>query len=192
MISQITPDGARPARRARSTAASVCPALTSTPPLRARNVGTCPGLARSDAFVAGLIATWIVYDLSAAEIPVVTPSLASIGSLNAVPNMDVLRFATRGIASSSSRSSVMARQISPRPCVAMKLIASAVTCSAAMVRSPSFSRCSSSRTMIMRPWRNSSNASSTDTKATGQSYQQTHCTELEADFMTYSIDRLID
>ena len=35
--------------RARSTAASVCPARTSTPPSRARRGNTCPGLARSTA-----------------------------------------------------------------------------------------------------------------------------------------------
>ncbi len=45
----------------------------------------------------------------------------------------------------------MARQISPRPWVAMKLMASGVTSSAAIVRSPSFSRSSSSTTTTMRP-----------------------------------------
>ena len=44
----------------------------------------------------------------------------------------------------SARSAVRARQISPRPCLAMKLMASGVTNWAAMVRSPSFSRSSSS------------------------------------------------
>ena len=37
MISQITPEGLSPASRARSTAASVCPDRTSTPPWRARS-----------------------------------------------------------------------------------------------------------------------------------------------------------
>ena len=36
MISQMTPEGSSPARRERSTEASVCPARTSTPPSRAR------------------------------------------------------------------------------------------------------------------------------------------------------------
>ena len=35
MTSQITPEGFSPARRAISTAASVCPARTSVPPSRA-------------------------------------------------------------------------------------------------------------------------------------------------------------
>src|SRR5271169_1728716 len=42
-------------------------------------------------------------------------------------------------------------QIRPRPWVAMKLIASGVTQSAAMIRSPSFSRSSSSTRTAMRP-----------------------------------------
>ena len=65
-----------------------------------------------------------------------------------------------GISSSSSRSGVIDRQISPRPYRAMKLIASGVTFSAAIVRSPSFSRSSSSTTMIIRPARMASTASS--------------------------------
>src|SRR3954447_18386301 len=61
----------------------------------------------------------------------------------------------------SARSSVRQRQISPRACVAMKLIASGVTNCAAIVRSPSFSRSSSSTTTTNRPARISSIASST-------------------------------
>src|SRR5215217_6799063 len=43
MISHMTPAGFRPARRARSTAASVWPARCRTPPGRARSGKTCPG-----------------------------------------------------------------------------------------------------------------------------------------------------
>ena len=43
MISQITPEGLRPASRATSTAASVWPARTSTPPSRATSGKTWPG-----------------------------------------------------------------------------------------------------------------------------------------------------
>src|SRR5713226_6994916 len=63
--------------------------------------------------------------------------------------------------SSSQRSSLSGRQIRPRACLAMKLMASGVTFSAAMHRSPSFSRSASSTRTIMRPWRISSTASST-------------------------------
>ena len=62
--------------------------------------------------------------------------------------------------SSSERSSVRQRQITPRPCVAMKLIASGVANSAAMVRSPSFSRSGASTTTTNLPARTSSIASS--------------------------------
>ena len=49
MISQMTPEGWRPARLAKSTAASVCPARTSTPALFARSGKTWPGRIRSEA-----------------------------------------------------------------------------------------------------------------------------------------------
>src|SRR5512134_2838667 len=54
----------------------------------------------------------------------------------------------------------MLRHTSPRPWRAMKLIASGVTNSAARVRSPSFSRSSSSTRMTILPARISSRASS--------------------------------
>src|SRR3970282_1581442 len=50
--------------------------------------------------------------------------------------------------------------MSPRPKRAMKLICAGVIFWAATVRSPSFSRSSSSTTMIIRPWRIASTASS--------------------------------
>src|SRR5258708_31804594 len=58
----------------------------------------------------------------------------------------------------SNRSSVKVRHIKPRPYFAMKLIASGVTFSAASIRSPSFSRSSSSTMTIMRPATTSSTA----------------------------------
>ncbi len=87
---------------------------------------------------------------------------ASIDTQNAVPRRAVFVARTiSGISSSSRRSGVIGRQIRPRPCVAMKLTISGVTCSAAQTRSPSFSRSSSSRMTIIRPARSSSIASST-------------------------------
>src|ERR671937_806024 len=85
MISHTTPAGISPANRARSTAASVCPARTSTPPSRARSGKTRPGWTRSAGLDDGSIATWIVRERSGAEIPVVTPSRASTEIVNAVP-----------------------------------------------------------------------------------------------------------
>ena len=85
MISQITPAGTSPASRAKSTAASVWPARTSTPPLRARKGKVWPGRTRSPGPDFGSMATCTVRARSAAEIPVVTPSRASMDSQKAVP-----------------------------------------------------------------------------------------------------------
>src|SRR5690242_5216961 len=111
------------------------------------------------------MAIWMVQARSAAEMPVVTPSAASIDSQNAVPKRDVFIGEIRGRWSWSQRSGASARQINPRPCRAIKLIASGVTNWAAMVRSPSFSRSSSSTTTSMRPARISSIASGIVAKA---------------------------
>ena len=61
MISQITPDGFRPASRARSTPASVWPARSSTPPRAALEREDVAGLHEVPrAALGGSIATWIV------------------------------------------------------------------------------------------------------------------------------------
>src|SRR5471032_1207218 len=57
--------------------------------------------------------------------------------------------------------SVRLRQMRPRACFAMKLMASGVTNCAASTRSPSFSRSASSTRMTMRPLRSSSSALTT-------------------------------
>lgn len=88
MISQITPADFSPARRARSTEPSVCPVLTRTPPLRARMGKTCPGLTMSSAVVSAATAVRIVVARSAVEIPVVTPFLASMEIVKAVPKRE--------------------------------------------------------------------------------------------------------
>ncbi len=98
---------------------------------------------------------------SAAEIPVVTPFLASMEMVNPVPNLLVLSLTMSGRSSLSTISASSARQMSPLPNLAMKLMESAVTNSAAMVRSPSFSRPSSSTRMIILPFLISARASST-------------------------------
>ena len=90
MISQMTPAGYNPASLARSTTASVCPARTRTPPGRALMGNTWPGRAMSSGFVAGLIIVFIVVALSWADIPVVTPCLASMETVKAVENREVL------------------------------------------------------------------------------------------------------
>ena len=84
MISQMTPAGRQPARRARSTAASVWPVRSSTPPGLAFSGKTWPGRTMSSGPLVGSTATWIVCARSAALMPVVTPSRASIETVNAV------------------------------------------------------------------------------------------------------------
>jgi hypothetical protein len=90
MISQITPAGLRPASRAKSTAASVCPARCNTPPGRALKGKTWPGITRSSEPVASSTATRQVCARSAAEMPVEMPSLASMETVKAVPMRDEL------------------------------------------------------------------------------------------------------
>ena len=101
-------------------------------------------------------AVWMVCALSAAEIPVVTPSAASIETVKLVPIL-VPFFVTIGSRLSClPRSSVNVKQIKPRPCLAIKLMSDGVTNCAAMTKSPSFSRSSSSSSTTIRPWRISS------------------------------------
>ncbi len=73
----MIPTGVSPASRQRSTAASVWPGRSRTPPGRARNGKTCPGRTRSPTVVAGSASTRAVRARSAAEMPVVTPAAAS-------------------------------------------------------------------------------------------------------------------
>ena len=161
--SQITPAGYSPARRARSTLASVWPTRCSTPPGRDRSGKTWPGRRRSAAVDTGSIATRMVADRSAALMPVVTPNRAAASTLTvkAVSCASVLWSTICGSPSASHRSCVSVRQISPRPCTSMKLIVSGVIFSAAAIRSPSFSRASSSATSTSFPARTSAIACST-------------------------------
>ena len=173
--------------RARSTAASVCPARTSTPPVRARSGNMWPGRARSAGRVAGSIAASTVAARSAAEMPV-RRTCAWLRSARRTPCSNARACSAltiSGMSSSSSRSGVIDRQIRPRPYLAMKLIASGVTFSAAIVRSPSFSRSSSSTTMIIRPSRKAVDgvfdAARTAT-ASGRPWHLYRCHELHALF----------
>jgi hypothetical protein len=110
-----------------------------------------PGRARSSGRVSGCKSVFTVVARSRAEIPVLTLCLASTEIAKAVSKAEVFSDTMAGIWSWSRRALMMGRQIRPRPWVAMKLIASGVTFSAAMVRSPSFSRSSSSTTITILP-----------------------------------------
>ena len=136
---------------AKSQPASVWPARISTPPSTACNGKIWPGCTKSLALAFLATAACTVRARSAADIPVVTPSAASIDTVNAVKYLPPLRVTMGGNSSRSQRSRLKVRQIRPRPKRAMKLIASAVTWSAAKTRSPSFSRSSSSIKITILP-----------------------------------------
>ncbi len=98
-----------------STAASVWPARTSTPPSRATSGKTWPGVTMSRRPFVGSMATAMVRARSDAEMPVVTPSRASIEMVKAVCMRVSLWRDISGRPSSFTRCGVSARQISPRP-----------------------------------------------------------------------------
>ena len=123
-----------------------------------------PGLPRSSGTVFGSINALMVAALSKADIPVVAPLSTSTETVKAVPSRAVLSWVMSGILSSSRRCPSIGIQISPRACVAMKLTCWAVTHSAAMARSPSFSRSSSSQMMTIFPALMSAIASSTEAR----------------------------
>ena len=152
-ISQITLAGTSPLRRARSIPASVCPARVRTPPGCAIIGKTWPGVTISFALAFSRTAVCMVLARSAAEIPVVTPSAASIEMVKLVLYRELFWLTIKDRFNCLQRSSVSARQISPRPCPAMKLMSLALTNSAAITRSPSFSRSSSSTSITILPRR---------------------------------------
>mmetsp|Transcript_4600 Transcript_4600/g.13711 ORF Transcript_4600/g.13711 Transcript_4600/m.13711 type:complete len:242 (-) Transcript_4600:57-782(-) len=152
-ISHRTPAGKQPARRARSTAASVCPALFRTPPSLYRSGNTCPGLLKSSGLDPGEARAWMVELLSSAEIPVLVPAFRSTDTVNAVPIESLLFLSsTMGGISSLSRSfPSIPTQMSPLVWFTMNAQDSLVIFSAAMMRSPSFSLSSSSSTTTNFP-----------------------------------------
>ena len=160
MISQHRPHCSSPARRHRSTVASVWPLRVSTPPRRATSGKTCPGRRSSSGLV------WISAHLrqvkprSSAEMPVVV-STWSIETVNAVWWLSVLTFTICSRPRRSATCSLIGVQIKPLAWVAMKLTFSVVANCAAQMRSPSFSRSGSSMVRMRCPARSSSSASST-------------------------------
>src|SRR5690606_5612489 len=99
--------------------------------------------------------------------PVVTPSAASMLTVKLVWCDEVLSRTIGGRPSWAQRSRVSDRQTRPRAWVTMKLMSAGRTSSAAMIRSPSFSRSSSSTMTTMRPARSSSSSSGMGAKGMG-------------------------
>src|SRR5688572_24371496 len=120
----------------------------------------CPGCRKSRGCACGATAAWIVRARSCAEMPVVTPSAASIEIVKFVVCRTSVLLTISGRRSCSQRARVSVRQISPRPYFDMKLTSSARTFAAAMTRSPSFSRSSSSRMTTISPARTAATISS--------------------------------
>jgi hypothetical protein len=73
------------------------------------------GTARSAAVERGSMAVRMVWARSAAEMPVVTPSRASMVSVNAVPKREEFCCVMGKRRRWSARSSVSVRQMRPRP-----------------------------------------------------------------------------
>ena len=92
-----------------------------------------------------------VAERSDAEIPVEVPSTRSTDTVNAVRIDSVLSTTINGRSSTSARSSDIGAQITPDVWRIMNAIFSGVMASAAMMRSPSFSRSSSSTTTRNSP-----------------------------------------
>lgn len=93
----------------------------------------------------------MVVALSAAEMPVVTPCAASMDRVKLVLNLAPFLSLMSGKSSCWQRASVKVKHTNPRACVIIKLIASGVMWLAAMIKSPSFSRSSSSIKMTILP-----------------------------------------
>ena len=88
---------------------------------------------------------------SNAEMPVLVPCRASTETVNAVRFDSVFTGTISGRSSSSRRSPVIGTQMTPEVCWRKNAIFSGVAASAAMMRSPSFSRASSSVTTTISP-----------------------------------------
>src|SRR6185437_8856010 len=107
---------------------------------------------------------WMVAARSPEETPVVVPARASTDTVKAVRCDSLLLATICGSSRRASRSSSMGTQMMPLPWRIMKATASGVASSAAMMRSPSFSRSSSSMTRTMRPALRSATMSSTESR----------------------------
>src|SRR5690349_13164698 len=111
----------------------------------------CPGRARSSGRVVGSSSACTVAQRSAAEMPVLVPWRASTDTVKAVRWLSVLSATMSGRRNSSSRCPSTGMQITPLVWRIMNAIASGVMASAAMIRSPSFSRSASSTTITSSP-----------------------------------------
>ena len=161
MISTSTPAGLNPASR--QVNGCFCMACSSTRRLFCTQGKNMPGTPRSSGLVAGSTRARIVFARSLARNPCRGTMANQIhGNGKGVSWEDVFRLTIISRCNSSHRSSVSEAQINPRPWVAIKLMTSGVTFSAAVIKSPSFSRLASSTTMTTLPALISAMASAMD------------------------------
>ena len=147
----MTATGARPASLQRSTAASVWPERISTPPSLATSGNTWPGRTKSLAPMLRLASARTVLQRCSADMPVVRPWRTSTETVKAVPSGASLIATIGGRCSLRASSAVSGAQTMPQPLRMMKAIFSVVHSEAATIRSPSFSRSSSSVTTTISP-----------------------------------------
>ena len=160
IISTITEAGSNPASLAKSQPASVWPALVRTPPGCDISGNICPGLDISFDVASGITAVRIVCALSYADMPVVTPSEASIEIVKLVSCFESVSVFIKGKFSCLHLSLVRVKQIRPLAYLLIKFMSSGVTFDAAIIKSPSFSRPSSSTIKTIFPFFRSFNISS--------------------------------
>ncbi len=127
--------GNRPARRAKSTAASVCPARCSTPRSCAYSGLMCPGRPNVSGVASGSASARMVLARSCMLTPVEHPSSLSTVTVKGVPSTDVLSSTCLGSPSSSQRFIVIGTQSTPRAILSMKFTCSGVIFSAATMSS---------------------------------------------------------
>ena len=150
--SHKAPAGRLSANRHSSMVASVCPLRSLKPPSLARSGKTCPRRRKDFGVLQGDASVRQVSARSWAEIPVVVEASAqSMEIVYAVPSTSVLCETICGSVSEVVRDEESGQQVRPLVCRTIKAILSVVTSSAAMMRSPSFSREGESRTMTKLP-----------------------------------------
>jgi hypothetical protein len=102
-----------------------------------------------------------VFDRCSAEMPVVSPWRTSTDTVKAVPRGASFEATIGSRRSRFASSCDSGAQTMPQVCRMMKAIFSGVQSEAATMRSPSFSRSSSSVTTTISPWAKASTASVT-------------------------------
>ena len=152
-ISAIAPTGARPASRMSSTAASVWPPRSRTPPSTARSGRMWPGRMTLAGVEPGSASTLSVCARSEALMPVDSGRPRRRSRCRRCRARPRSTSTIGGRSSRSANSAGIGAQMKPLDQRTVQAIHSGVASSAERMTSPSFSRFSSSATMTGRPAR---------------------------------------